>query len=72
MWLHRFFTFEQSGLLIKSEARTGPKIKLMQVIDIYLTAYGGATVWFADNQALQGSLINTLKVAHHCHQLIST
>ena len=34
----------------------------MQIIDIYLTAYGGATVWFADNQALQGSLIHTLKV----------
>ena len=33
-----------------------------QVIDIYLTAYGGATVWFADHQALQGSLVNTLKV----------
>jgi len=32
-----------------------------QIIDIYLTAYGGATVWFADNQALQGSLIHTLK-----------
>ena len=37
----------------------------MQIIDIYLTAYGGATVWFADNQALQGSLIHTLKVGHH-------
>ena len=36
----------------------------MQIIDIYLTAYGGATVWFADNQALQGSLIHTLKVIH--------
>jgi len=32
-----------------------------QVIDIYLAAFGGATVWFADNKALQGSLINTLK-----------
>ena len=36
----------------------------LQIIDIYLTAYGGATVWFADNQALQGSLIHTLKVIH--------
>jgi long-chain-fatty-acid--CoA ligase ACSBG len=33
-----------------------------QVIDIYLAAYGGATIWFADDQALQGSLIHTLKV----------
>ena len=32
------------------------------MIDIYLTAYGGATVWFADSMALQGSLVNTLKV----------
>lgn len=32
-----------------------------QVVDIYLTAYGGATVWFADDKALQGSLIHTLK-----------
>jgi long-chain-fatty-acid--CoA ligase ACSBG len=32
-----------------------------QVVDIYLSAYGGATVWFADDQALQGSLIVTLK-----------
>jgi len=31
-----------------------------QVIDIYLTFYGGATVWFADKNALQGSLIETL------------
>ena len=32
-----------------------------QVIDIYLAAYGGATIWFADDKALQGTLINTLK-----------
>jgi len=32
-----------------------------QVVDIYLSAYGGATVWFADDKALQGSLIVTLK-----------
>lgn len=31
-----------------------------QVIDIYLAAYGGATIWFADDKALQGTLINTL------------
>jgi len=31
------------------------------VIDIYLAAYGGATIWFADDKALQGTLINTLK-----------
>ena len=31
-----------------------------QVIDIYLTMFGGATVWFADKYALQGSLIETL------------
>lgn len=31
-----------------------------QVIDIYLCFYGGATVWFADKTALQGSLIDTL------------
>jgi len=31
-----------------------------QVIDIYLTFFGGATVWFADKDALQGSLIDTL------------
>ena len=34
-----------------------------QVIDIYLTMYGGATVWFADKDALQGSLIDTLREA---------
>eukprot|EP00090_Calanus_glacialis_P010441 TRINITY_DN18825_c0_g1_i1.p1 TRINITY_DN18825_c0_g1~~TRINITY_DN18825_c0_g1_i1.p1 ORF type:complete len:503 (-),score=129.85 TRINITY_DN18825_c0_g1_i1:55-1374(-) len=34
-----------------------------QIVDIYLTAYGGATVWFADDKALQGSLINTLREA---------
>ena len=33
----------------------------LQVIDIYLAAYGGATIWFADDKALQGTLINTLK-----------
>ncbi|XP_023339812.1 long-chain-fatty-acid--CoA ligase ACSBG2 isoform X2 [Eurytemora carolleeae] len=32
-----------------------------QIIDIYLSAYGGATISFADKEALQGSLINTLK-----------
>lgn len=32
-----------------------------QVIDIYLAGYGGATIWFADDKALQGTLINTLK-----------
>ena len=32
-----------------------------QVIDIYLCFYGGATVWFADKTALQGSLVETLK-----------
>lgn len=32
-----------------------------QVIDIYLAAYGGATIWFADDKALQGTLVNTLK-----------
>jgi len=32
-----------------------------QVIDIYLAAYGGATIYFADDKALQGTLINTLK-----------
>ena len=32
-----------------------------QVIDIYLCFYGGATVWFADKDALQGSLVETLK-----------
>jgi len=32
-----------------------------QIVDIYLAAYGGATVWFADDKALQGSLIHTLK-----------
>jgi len=32
-----------------------------QVIDIYLAAYGGATIWFADDKALQGTLINTLQ-----------
>ena len=31
-----------------------------QVIDIYLTIFGGATVWFADKDALKGSLLNTL------------
>ena len=31
------------------------------MIDIYLAAYGGATIWFADDKALQGTLINTLK-----------
>ena len=34
-----------------------------QVIDIYLTMFGGATVWFADKDALQGSLIDTLREA---------
>lgn len=34
-----------------------------QIVDIYLCAYGGATVWFADDKALQGSLINTLREA---------
>ena len=32
-----------------------------QLIDIYLSAYGGATISFADKEALQGSLVNTLK-----------
>jgi len=32
-----------------------------QVIDIYLAGYGGATIYFADDKALQGTLINTLK-----------
>ena len=32
-----------------------------QVIDIYLCFYGGATVWFADKSALQGSLVDTMK-----------
>ena len=31
-----------------------------QVIDIYLTYFGGATVCFADKDALQGSLLKTL------------
>ena len=31
------------------------------MIDIYLAAYGGATIWFADDKALQGTLVNTLK-----------
>jgi len=34
-----------------------------QVIDIYLTIHHGATVWFADKDALQGSLIDTLREA---------
>jgi len=34
-----------------------------QIVDIYLAAYGGASVWFADDKALQGSLINTLREA---------
>ena len=33
----------------------------LKVIDIYLAAYGGATIWFADDKALQGTLVNTLK-----------
>jgi len=32
-----------------------------QVIDIYLALFGGASIYFADNMALQGTLINTLK-----------
>ena len=31
-----------------------------QIIDIYLTFFGGATVWFADKNALHGSLHSTL------------
>jgi long-chain-fatty-acid--CoA ligase ACSBG len=31
-----------------------------QIIDIYLTIHAGATVWFADRDALQGSLLDTL------------
>ena len=31
-----------------------------QIIDIYLCFFGGATVWFADKTALQGSLVDTL------------
>ena len=42
------------------------------MIDIYLTAYGGATVWFADNLALQGSLVNTLKVEEDLLELPDT
>jgi len=32
-----------------------------QIIDIYLCAYGGGTIHFADRDALQGTLLNTLK-----------
>ena len=32
-----------------------------QIIDIYLCFFGGATVWFADKSALQGSLVETLR-----------
>lgn len=31
-----------------------------QIIDIYLCFFGGATVWFADKTALQGTLVDTL------------
>ena len=31
-----------------------------QIIDIYLCFFGGATVWFADKSALQGTLVDTL------------
>ena len=31
-----------------------------QIIDIYLSFFGGATVWFADKTALQGTLVDTL------------
>ena len=30
------------------------------MIDIYLTMFAGATVWFADKAALQGTLLDTL------------
>ena len=33
------------------------------MIDIYLTMYGGAAMYFADKTALQGTLIQTLKEA---------
>ena len=32
-----------------------------QIIDIYLCFNNGATVWFADKAALQGSLVDTLQ-----------
>ena len=61
-----------SGLFRKSEDTENNATWSLQIIDIYLTAYGGATVWFADNQALQGSLIHTLKVGHHYHPKVFT
>ena len=39
------------------------KLTSSQVIDIYLSAYGGAAMYFADKKALQGTLIQTLQEA---------